>query len=50
MLNHHHSGTASRVSVDLLEENELAALFAPYFDVDTVISDERMYQVAGRKR
>ena len=50
MLNHHHSGTASRVSVDLLAENELAALFAPYFDVDTVISDERMYQVAGRKR
>ena len=49
MLNHHHSGTASRVSVDLLAENELAALFAPYFDVDTVISDERMYQVAGRK-
>ena len=49
MLNHHHSGIASRVSVDLLEENELAALFAPYFDVDTVISDERMYQVAGRK-
>lgn len=50
MLNHHHSGTASRVSVDLLAENELAALFAPYFDVDTVISDERMYQVAGRRR
>ena len=50
MLNHHHSGTARRVSVDLLEENKLAALFAPYFDVDTVISDERMYQVAGRKR
>ena len=46
----HHAGTASRVSVDLLEENELAALFAPYFDVDTVISDERMYQVAGRRR
>ena len=50
MPNHHHSGTASWVSVDLLAENELAALFAPYFDVDTVISDERMYQVAGRKR
>ena len=50
MLNHHHSGTASRVSVDLLEGNELAALLAPYFDVDTVISDERMYQVVGRKR
>lgn len=50
MLNHHHSGIASRVSVDLLEENKLAALLAPYFDVDIVISDERMYQVAGRKR
>ena len=46
----HHAGTASRVSVDLLEGNALAALFAPYFDVDTVISDERMYQVAGRRR
>lgn len=49
-LRQHHAGTADRVSVDLLEENELAALFAPYFDVDTVISDERMYQVAGRRR
>ena len=29
---------------------ELAALMAPYFDVDIVISDDRMYQVCGTKK
>lgn len=47
---HHHSGRASRVSIDLLHEKELSALFAPYFDVDVVISNDRMYQVAGTRR
>ncbi len=46
---HHHAGRASRVSIDLLEENALAALMEPYFQVDTVISNERMYQVSGRR-
>ena len=46
----HHSGRASDVSIDLLDENDLAALFAPYFEVDVIISDERMYQVAGIRR
>ena len=46
----HHAGRASRVSIDLLHEKELAALFAPYFDVDVVISNDRMYQVAGTRR
>ena len=46
----HHSGRASKVSIDLLHEKELAALFAPYFDVDVVISNEQMYQVAGVRR
>ncbi len=45
-----HHQRASRVSIELLEETELAALFAPYFDVDTVISNDRMYQVAGSKK
>lgn len=49
-LTHHHSGKASAVSIDLLPENELAALFAPYFDVSALISDERMYQVVGVRR
>lgn len=50
MLSRHHSGAASKVSVDLIDERELAALFAPWFDVDVVISDDTMYQVAGTKR
>jgi len=46
----HHAGRASRVSIDLLHEKELAALFEPYFDVDIMISNDRMYQVAGTRR
>lgn len=49
-LAHHHAGRASAVSIDLLEERELAALFAPWFDVDIIISDQRMYQVSGVRR
>lgn len=49
-LTHHHEGRASTVSIDLLEEHELAALFAPWFQVDVIISDERMYQVSGVRR
>lgn len=49
-LTHHHSGKASTVSIDLLPENQLAALFSPYFDVTVVISDERMYQVVGVRK
>ena len=49
-LQQHHAGRASKVSIDLIHEKELAALFAPYFDVDVVISNDRMYQVAGTRR
>lgn len=49
-LQQHHSGRAARVSIDLIHEKELAALFAPFFDVDVVISNDRMYQVAGTRR
>ena len=37
-------------SVSLISETELAACMAPYFDVDVVISDDRMYQVCGTKK
>ena len=50
MLAHHHSGAASKVSIELIDEHDLAALFAPWFDVDVMISDDRMYQVAGTKK
>ena len=49
-LTHHHGGSASTVSIDLLEEHELAALFAPYFSVDVIISNDHMYQVAGVRK
>ena len=50
MLDRHHAGSASTVSISLMSETELAALMAPYFDVDVVISDDRMYQVCGAKK
>jgi len=49
-LTSHHAGRASKVSIDLLHEKELAALMEPYFDVDVIISNDRMYQVAGVRR
>lgn len=46
----HHAGSASRVSIDLLEAHELAKLFAPWFDVNVMVSNHEMYQVCGKKR
>ncbi len=46
----HHHERAMTVSIDLIEENELAALFAPWFDVDVIISNDDMYQVAGVRK
>lgn len=48
-LHHHHSGPASKVSIGLLHEDELAALLKPCFDVDVIISNDDMYQVSGIK-
>jgi len=49
-LTDHHAGRASNVSIDLLHERELAAIFSKWFDVDVMISTEQMYQVAGVRR
>ena len=46
-LSDHHAGRAASVSIDLISETELADIFRPWFDVDVVISDDRMYQVSG---
>lgn len=43
-----HRGSASKVSVGLMSEDALADLFLPDFDITTKISNEKMYQVAGR--
>lgn len=48
-INRHHKNVGA-VSLELLSEQELAALFAPYFNVEAVISNDRMYQVTGIRR
>lgn len=48
-IDRHHEGGASKVSVGLMHEDELAALFAKHLTVTAKISDEKMYQVCGRK-
>ncbi len=45
-----HHERASKVSIDLLQAEDLAAIFQRYFAVDVVISDDRMYQISGIKR
>lgn len=45
-----HHKRANAVSIDLLHEQELAKLFSRWFDVDVVISTDRMYQVSGVRR
>lgn len=45
-----HEGTASKVSVGLMHEDLLCDIFSKYLDVTVKISDERMYQVTGKKR
>lgn len=46
----HHKGSASKVSNGLMYAEELVRLFDPYFDVEIMISNKRMYQVSGVKR
>lgn len=46
----HHSGAASTISRPLPDEKALAKLFEPWFEVELALSDDRMYQVVGRKR
>ena len=48
-IDNHHSGTASRVSVGLMDENALAAIFRRHLKLTVKISDDRMYQVTGQK-
>ena len=49
-LDSHHSGPASKVSMGLMHEDELAKLFEAFFEVDVKISNDQMYVVSGVKR
>ena len=48
-IDHHHEGAASKVSMGLMHEDDLAAIFAKHLAVTAKISDERMYAVCGKK-
>ena len=48
-IDHHHEGSASKVSVGLMHEDQLADIFSRHLTVTVKISDDRMYQVTGRK-
>ena len=46
-LKRHHEGSAEHVSRQMLEAQELANMFAPWFTVDCAVSDEEKYVVSG---
>ena len=48
-IDHHHEGRASKVSVGLMNEDALAAMFRRHLQLTTKISTDRMYQIAGKK-
>lgn len=48
-IDHRHEGAASKVSVGLMHEDELAAIFSKYLTVTVKISNDRMYQVTAVK-
>lgn len=45
----HHKGAAAKVSVGLMSADELAEIFSRYVSVTAKISDDRMYQVCGKR-
>ena len=48
-IDHHHEGSASKVSVGLMHEDDLAAIFSKYLSVTAKISNDSMYAVSGKK-
>ena len=50
VIDNHHKGAASKVSNGLMRAEDLMKLFEPYFEVEVMISNRRMYQVSGVKK
>ena len=48
-IDRHHQGSASKVSMGLMHEDELANMMAKYLHVDVKISDAKKYIVSGVK-
>lgn len=49
-INHHHSNVSSDLKKELPVIEELTEIMSRYLEVTVAISDERMYQAAGRKK
>ncbi len=49
-INKCHSGKPSKISIPLPDAEKIKNLIAPFFNVDIVISDDKMYQISGTKR
>jgi demethylmenaquinone methyltransferase/2-methoxy-6-polyprenyl-1,4-benzoquinol methylase len=49
-IDRHHEGSASKVSVGLIHEDALAAIFRRHLMLTAKISTDRMYQVAGVRK
>jgi len=49
-INRHHMEHAASVSVELMDDDALSALLAPYFNVVVTVSDGCMQQIVGIKR
>ena len=49
-IDHHHEGTASKVSIGLMHEDALAAMMRKYLTLTVKISNEEMYQVTGKTK
>ena len=47
---HQHHERARAVSRDMFTAEALGAMLAPYFDVETSVSDDEKFVVAGKKR
>lgn len=45
----HHRGSAGHVSKGLMSAEELSGIFAEHLKVTSLVSDERMYQVVGKR-
>ena len=48
-IDRHHEGAASKVSVGLIHEDALSAIFRKHLMLTAKISTDRMYQVAGKR-
>ena len=49
MIDSHHEGSAHRVSNGLMSAEDLSAIFKQQLEVTTVISNDEMYQVTGKR-